>query len=172
MDCGVIFIRTVKPMLVGLVLFSVVIAAGYLILRYAVTINLSKPHFLQRATIFVRVVSVCLVLCLAGAVIGAILDVADDSGWIPHDKDVPVSVDTRNWIPEEVKMCASAKTSDKKELAALVCYDTDNDSDSGQSHVLKVKFWGSIQADKDKLWRCTRGQDFLTCKLQWAAHPK
>jgi len=115
--------------------------------------------------IFVRTVSVCIFLLLVGGILYGVLEAADESGWIPHTKDVLVSVDTRNWIPEEVKMCVSAKAKEKKELATVFCFDGDNDS-SSQSRRLKVKFWGSIKADKGKLWKCTRGQEFLTCKLQ------
>ena len=85
--------------------------------------------------------------------------------WIPITRDVLVSVDTRNWIPEEVKICASTVSKAQRELVALACLDG-NGRETAQTHILKVKFWGSIQADRDKVWKCTRGQEFLTCKLQ------
>jgi len=86
--------------------------------------------------IFVRTVSVCVFLVVVGGVISGVLALADESGWIPHTKDIPVSVDTRNWIPEEVKLCESAKAEAKTELTGLICYEGDN----SQGHILRLDF--------------------------------
>jgi hypothetical protein len=124
-----------------------------------------ESPYLPTKTILIRGFLVCLGLLVIARVIPSILQAVDDLGWIPHTKDVPVLVDTRSWIQEEVKACASVKAQNK-ELSTLICYDGDNGPDSGQSHILSVRFWGSIEADKDKLWKCTRGKEFVTCKLQ------
>jgi hypothetical protein len=35
-----------------------------------------------------------------------------------------------------------------------------------ERHVLQVKFWGPIAADRNKEWKCTRESASLTCRLQ------
>jgi hypothetical protein len=147
MDFGVVF-----------TIVCIAVVVGFYLTMFLLSKKIVRaPWFVTFSDRLLKVVAVALafgfVVVLGKAVV--------ESAWIPHTKDVLVSVDTRNWIPEEVKMCALAKADEKKEPMALICYDGDNDSNSGQSHIVKVKFWGSIQADKNKLWKCTRGQATL-----------
>jgi hypothetical protein len=37
---------------------------------------------------------------------------------------------------------------------------------SPENHVLPLRFWGSLKADTNKLWKYERFQATMTCKLQ------
>jgi hypothetical protein len=71
----------------------------------------------------------------------------------------------RGLIDGEIQTCYSrVSVTDKDpdaELQEMVCaFDKD------ESHVLKVTFWGPIQADKNKVWKCERSSTGMVCKLQ------
>jgi hypothetical protein len=88
-----------------------------------------------------------------------------DSGWYPREKEVDVFFKAHEWIDGEIQTCYSAqfttpKTADT-EIATIAC-----SFDPSESHVLRVKFWGPIRADRNKVWKCERSQSAMTCRLQ------
>ena len=88
-----------------------------------------------------------------------------DSGWYPRQREVQVFFKAHNWIDGEIQTCYSAVTAAPKtpdgELQAIFC-----SSEESESHVLKVKFWGPITGEKNKVWKCERFQSSMTCRLQ------
>jgi hypothetical protein len=88
----------------------------------------------------------------------------NESGWYPREREVQVYFKAHQWIDGEIQTCysnmyATEKTPDA-ELAQIVC------SFGEESHVLRVKFWGPIKADKNRVWKCERSSTAMTCKLQ------
>jgi hypothetical protein len=129
-----------------------------LVLGYLVTNNMLKPPFLRPATIlwhgFIGLY-VLLVLVFVGYAVS-------ESGWIPRTREVLVWAKAQRWMIGEIKTCVSSGLSkEDMEIEALVC-----DEENFEHHVLQVKFWGPIKADRTKQWKCTREQESLTCKLQ------
>jgi len=85
-----------------------------------------------------------------------------ESGWFPRTREVSVYVNAFTWVTGEMKTCYSSETAEKGELTFLSC-------DSGASqdiHLLRVKFWGTITTEKNKVYKCGREESSLTCKLQ------
>jgi len=129
-----------------------------LVIGYLVTNNKLKPPFLRPATILWHGF-IGLYLLLVLVVIGYAVN---ESGWIPRTREVLVWVKAQHWMAGEIKTCESPRSSnEEKEIRALVC-----DEENLEHHVLTVKFWGPINADRTKQWKCTREQEALTCKLQ------
>lgn len=82
------------------------------------------------------------------------------SDWIPHTREVVVYFKASEWVTGEFVDCYSF-TGETQEVASLVCgFDRNN------PHTIRVKFWGSITNERDKTWKCERGANSLTCKLQ------
>jgi hypothetical protein len=87
----------------------------------------------------------------------------NESSWYPREREVEVFFKPHQWIDGEIKTCYSdqtKKTTDG-ELISISCgFEQD------ESHVLRVKFYGPIKAEKNKLWKCERSQTGMTCRLQ------
>ena len=105
--------------------------------------------------------TVCVVLFAVAACYGAYDWYVNESGWLPRNREVEVFAHVSNWVTGELKICNSVTTNDKEELKYLTC-----GNESNESHILTVKFWGSIATDRDKIWKCQRLDSSLTCKLQ------
>jgi hypothetical protein len=76
-----------------------------------------------------------------------------------------VFFNAHQWIDGEIQTCYSNIYTTEKmpdaELKQIAC------SFSGdESHVLKVKFWGPIKADRNRVWKCERSSTTMTCRLQ------
>jgi len=88
-----------------------------------------------------------------------------DSGWYPRERKVVVAFKADKWIDGEVQFCQSTDTRVPKlptgEVIAIFC-----SSELHELHVLKVKFWASITADRNKNWKCERFHSSMTCRLQ------
>jgi hypothetical protein len=89
----------------------------------------------------------------------------EESGWYPREREVQVYFKAREWLDGEIQTCYSnAYTTDKgpgAELKQIVCtFNVD------ESHVLRVKFWGPIKADKNRVWKCERSSTTMICRLQ------
>jgi hypothetical protein len=118
---------------------------------------------------FERLMSVGKVLVFLMFAVG-IYDGLDKSGWLPRNREVKMYTNTVGWINGESKMCFSYpkdnkshdSEDDKSDISELLC----NDSSLQNSHMLKVRFWGSVRSDRFKLWKCERADDSITCKLQ------
>jgi len=131
---------------------------GILVIGYFVTNNKLKPPLLRPATILWHGF-IGLYLLLVLVVIGYAVN---ESGWIPRTREVLVWVKAQPWMIGEIKTCVSSgRSKEDMEIEALVC-----DEENLEHHVLTVKFWGPINADRTKQWKCTREQEALTCKLQ------
>jgi len=94
-----------------------------------------------------------------------------DSGWYPQQREVAVFFDPSDWIGGEIRTCYSILFNG--EFFSIDCsletQETKRDGIFGHSpenHVLPVRFWGSLKADINKLWKCERSQTTMTCKLQ------
>ena len=78
-----------------------------------------------------------------------------DSGWYPRQREVSVFFNPHEWIEGEIKTCYPLKESREAELFGIDCSDDRIRNAQGdryfhyspESHVLKVKFWGSLKAD-------------------------
>jgi len=88
-----------------------------------------------------------------------------DSGWYPREREVAVFFKANQWLDGEIKTCYSGKSTTQydpeAELTAISC-----PLEGNESHVLRVKFWGPIRADREKVWKCKRFQTKVTCWLQ------
>lgn len=106
-----------------------------------------------------------LVLSLGWIAIISIQYYFTDSGWYPREKEVEVFFKAQQWIDGEIQTCYSAQSTTPKtpdaEITAISC-----SFEQTESHVLRVKFWGPIGADRGKVWKCERSQSAMTCKLQ------
>ena len=94
-----------------------------------------------------------------------------DSGWYPHKREVAVFFDPSDWIEGEIATCYSILFNG--EFYGIDCSpETEETKRDGifryspENHVLPVRFWGSLKADTNKLWKCERFQTTMTCKLQ------
>lgn len=89
----------------------------------------------------------------------------DESNWYPREREIPVFFKANQWIEGEIKTCASLKTTTSKdpdaEIKGLLCT-----TEPDEFHVLKIKFWGPIKADREKRWNCERSLPTMTCTLQ------
>jgi hypothetical protein len=89
----------------------------------------------------------------------------NESEWYPREREIPVFFKANQWIEGEIKTCASPKTTTPKdpdaELKNIFCT-----TEPEESHVLKIKFWGPIKADREKRWNCERSLPTMTCSLQ------
>ena len=89
----------------------------------------------------------------------------NESDWYPRKREIEVFFKAHQWIDGEIQTCYSAQSTTPKtpdaELTAISCANEQN-----ESHVLNVKFWGPIKADKNKVWKCERSQATMTCKLE------
>lgn len=89
----------------------------------------------------------------------------DESRWYPREREVEVFFKAHQWIDGEIQTCHSVKSTTPKtpdaEVTMISC-----SSEQSESHVLRVKFWGPIKADKNKVWKCERSQSAMTCSLQ------
>ena len=149
---------------VALVCFSIIgLFIAYLVLAYLVTNNKLKPPFLQPAQRIHRFVSACLALMFFGGLAYvAIAYYFIESGWYPRTREVIVYCKAHDWVNGELQICYSSQgETPDGELATISC-STNRD----ESHLLRVKFWGPIRADKDRVWKCERLPSSLTCKLQ------
>ena len=96
------------------------------------------------------------------------------SGWYPRQREVAVFFNPHEWIDGEIKTCYPLKESQEAELFGIDCSDDRIRNAQGdryfhyspESHVLKVKFWGSLKADTSKPWKCEWSQMTMTCRLQ------
>jgi hypothetical protein len=87
----------------------------------------------------------------------------NESPWYPREREVAVFFEAHQWIEREIRTCyseATEKTPDA-ELTAISC-----SLEGNEFHVLRVKFWGPIRADRHKAWKCERSQTSMTCRLQ------
>lgn len=88
-----------------------------------------------------------------------------ESGWYPREREVEVFFKAHQWIDGEIQTCYSNTHTTEKtpdaELREIVCSFEGN-----ESHVLRVKFWGPVRADKNKVWRCERFPTTMICRLQ------
>jgi hypothetical protein len=87
----------------------------------------------------------------------------EESGWYPRAREIHVHFKPYQWITGELATChsyANAQGPKDDELTSLYCSSED------ESHMLRVRFWGPINADRDKLWECEREVASVTCKLQ------
>ena len=134
---------------------------AWLVTGYLVTNNKLQPPFLKPAQIFYYSICACYGLAILGGIgYAAVHYYTNESGWVPRNREIEVYVHASNWVVGELKICRSLPTEDKAELTVLFC------SDDAESHTLKVKFWGPITADRNKMWKCEREFASLTCKLQ------
>jgi len=105
------------------------------------------------------------VLLLGGIAITCIDYYFNESSWYPREREVEVFFKAHQWIDGEIQTCFSVQSTTPKtpdaELTTISC-----SSEKNESHVLRVKFWGQIKADKTKMWRCERSQSAMTCSLQ------
>jgi hypothetical protein len=89
----------------------------------------------------------------------------NESSWYPREREVEVFFKAHQWIDGEIQTCYSVQSTTPKtpdaEVTIISCSYEQN-----ESHVLKVKFWGPIKADKKKVWKCERSQSAMTCSLQ------
>lgn len=85
----------------------------------------------------------------------------NDSGWYPRTREVTIFAEAAKWVPGELKFCFSSEDPTRSELTSLEC-----DSDTGESHLLNVQFWGTITTERPKVWKCEREETSLICKLQ------
>jgi len=137
---------------------------GFLVLGYLATNNKLKPPFLTPAKVIYTIFSLAICLLIVGGVAYALIDeVWDKSGWIPRTREVSIYVKPESWMAGEIKMCASLVSKERKEIGVLLC---DHNEMLFEPHVLQVKFWGPINTDRNKEWKCTRESASLTCRLQ------
>jgi hypothetical protein len=87
-----------------------------------------------------------------------------ESGWYPRTREVGVFFVPSKWVVGELKTCYSHPSEQRAELTALFCENYTTSPD--EYHLLNVTFWGTITTERDKIWKCERGQSSLTCKLQ------
>jgi hypothetical protein len=88
-----------------------------------------------------------------------------DSGWYPQQRVVAVFFHPSDWIEGQIKTCYSILFNG--EFFGIDC-SPERDGIfrySPENHVLPVRFWGSLKADTNKLWKCERSQTTMTCKL-------
>ena len=89
----------------------------------------------------------------------------DESDWYPREREISVFFKANQWIESEIKTCSSPKATTQKdpdaEIKNIFCTTEPDDF-----HILKVKFWGPIKADRDKMWKCERSLPTMTCSLQ------
>lgn len=135
---------------------------GFLVLGYFVSNNKLKGT-LRRS---LHGLYFFIWACIPGAILIASVNYYfTESGWYPRTREVNVYFKAQEWVNGELRTCYSFSPSDQKtaddELAALFC-GTNRD----ESHLLRVRFWGPIGADKDRTWKCERETSSITCKLQ------
>jgi hypothetical protein len=94
-----------------------------------------------------------------------------DSDWYPQQREAAVFFHPSDWIEGEIRTCYSILFNG--EFFGIDCspetQETKRDGIfrySPENHVLLVRFWGSLKADANKLWKCERFQTTMTCKLQ------
>ncbi len=151
------------PVLIFCLIFGGLI--GMLVLGYLATNNKLKPPFLKPAKVVYATFSVCVLLLIGAGVVYAVVDeVVGKSGWIPRTREIPVYVKAQDWVRGEIKSCVSFASKERKEIGTLVCDDGSRVLD--ESHVLPVRFWGSITTERNKDWKCTRESASFTCRLQ------
>ena len=89
----------------------------------------------------------------------------EKSNWYPREREIEVFFKAYQWIEGEIQTCYSPHEVDRKdpdaEIKVIYC-----SSEQRESHVLRVKFWGPIKDDKDKVWKCERSPTAMTCRLQ------
>ncbi len=89
----------------------------------------------------------------------------NESDWYPREREIEVFFKAHQWIDGEIQTCSSLQSTTPKtpdaEVTMISC-----SSEQNESHVLRVKFWGPIKADKNKAWKCERSQSAMTCSLQ------
>jgi len=127
---------------------------------------------------------VFLALLALGSV-GVLLDwYVNKSGWMPRTREVDVYFDS--WTTGELKPCYSFSTPGKEGLKSLFCsnnqttamatalahkyggYAVDKDGAriDDEFHMFRVKFYGAVTTDRDRIWKCEREQASVSCKLQ------
>jgi hypothetical protein len=88
----------------------------------------------------------------------------NESGWYPRQREIEVFFKAYQWIDGEIKTCYSDQSRTSKtdgELTFISC-----GFELNESHLFRVKFWGPIKANKNKVWKCERSQSAMTCSLQ------
>ena len=89
----------------------------------------------------------------------------DESDWYPREREIEVFFKAHQWIEGEIQTCYSphavARKGPAAEIKVIYC-----SSEQNESHVLRVKFWGSIKDDNDRMWKCERSPTIMTCRLQ------
>jgi hypothetical protein len=89
----------------------------------------------------------------------------DESDWYPREREIEVFFKAHQWIEGEIQTCYSSHEVGRKdpnaEIKVIYC-----SSEQRESHVLRVKFWGPIKDDKDRVWKCERSPTATTCRLQ------
>ena len=93
------------------------------------------------------------------------------SDWYPHQREAAVFFHPSDWIEGEIRTCYSILFNG--EFFGVDCSSETQETKrdgifrySPENHVLPVRFWGSLKADANKLWKCERFQTTMTCKLQ------
>jgi len=79
--------------------------------------------------------------------------------YVPQTREIPVYFKAYQWIPGAFEDCYST-VEQKDEVSMLVC------GDSNEEHEMNVEFYGDLKPDRNKTWKCQRGQTSITCKLQ------
>jgi hypothetical protein len=103
------------------------------------------------------------VLLLGWIALSGIQYYFNESGWYAREREIEVFFKAHQWTEGEIQTCYSdqSKTSPDGELTFISCR-----LELNESHVFRVKFWGPIKADKNKVWKCERHQTSMTCRLQ------
>ena len=95
------------------------------------------------------------------------IEYVHDSGWYPQRRAVTVFFHPSDWKEGEVRTCYSILFNG--EFFGIDCSPETQESErdgrySPENHVLPVRFWGSLKADTNKVWKCDRSQMTMTCK--------
>jgi hypothetical protein len=84
-----------------------------------------------------------------------------DSGWYPQQREVAVFFHPSDWVEGEIRTCYSILFNGE-----FFGIDCSPETQEPENHVLPVRFWGSLKADTNKVWKCERFQTTMTCKSQ------
>jgi hypothetical protein len=94
-----------------------------------------------------------------------------DSGWYPQKREVAVFFDPSDWMEDEIATCYSILFNG--EFFGIDCSPETREPNrdgifrySPENHLLPVRFWGSVKADANELWKCERFQTTITCESQ------
>ena len=92
-----------------------------------------------------------------------------DSGWYPQPREVAVFFNHGDWIQGEIRTCYSILFNGK--FFGIDCSPETQEIKrdgvfgySPENHVLRVRFWGSLKADTNKLWSA-RGRNRVASRL-------